>query len=180
MKSNWTHCRGELEKPPASGTNYVNRAASGSLKKKILDINEPRWAFAGDIKDSSVFTSSSPILPLLFPPKHTMSFHDSSRNIELVNGRILSAQCRKIDGSWVPAALDINNFIWNDDGHFKWGGKDFCKTAKDIQLTGSTVLSARLIRKDGSITSNLKVIDLSDRIANQDGELVYTVSLNYL
>ncbi|KAJ5478767.1 hypothetical protein N7530_004276 [Penicillium desertorum] len=100
-----------------------------------------------------------------------MSFAATCTDIFLKDGHILA--CYAVDqyGSSVYATLDLNGFIGNDDGYFTWKGVNFASSAREIRLEG-TLLTAELLKKSGSYRERQN-IDLNDRIANENGDLVF-------
>ncbi|KAM0454278.1 hypothetical protein ACHAPV_008551 [Trichoderma viride] len=100
-----------------------------------------------------------------------MSFQASSRDIYLEDGCILFANVCDRDGNWVESRIDLNRFIGNEDGWFMWDGFNFSDSANDIRLEG-TLLTAELPMRDGGYRER-QGIELSERIANENGELVF-------
>ena len=98
-----------------------------------------------------------------------MSFSASSSNISLEGNSTLKAMCRRIDGSWSISSLNLNDYIMNDDGHLKWGGKNFAESSTSVYLTG-TVLHATCRTCDGKWKESS--INLDERVGNSDGSLV--------
>ncbi|KAJ5272412.1 hypothetical protein N7478_007537 [Penicillium angulare] len=101
-----------------------------------------------------------------------MSFHASASEIELEDDHILKVTFE--DGS--ESTLDLNQVIGNNDGNFQWGGENFADSASDIELHREgdddvPVLRANLGTIDGD--ENAADINLGERIANEDGELVF-------
>lgn len=95
-------------------------------------------------------------------------FIHSSRNV-FMDGSILRAECFKPDGNAVPSQLDLDHVLGNIWGEFKWGHKNFSKSAKDIRLEGST-LRARL--GTGHQKNYIeKAVDLNEGIGNDNGKL---------
>lgn len=66
-----------------------------------------------------------------------------------------------------------------DIGWFIWGGSNFTETAKDIQLENTgrgPKLTAYLRKRDGGYRE-LQGLYLADKIANENGELVFKVCI---
>ncbi|KAL7918395.1 Cyanovirin-N [Trichoderma austrokoningii] len=100
-----------------------------------------------------------------------MSFQASSREFFLEDGHILFAVVADREGNWIDSRIDLNEFIGNEDGWFMWDGVNFSESANDIRLEG-TLLTAELPMRDGGYRER-QGIELSDRISNQDGQLVF-------
>ncbi|KAJ4126967.1 hypothetical protein NW768_008588 [Fusarium equiseti] len=98
-----------------------------------------------------------------------MSFYESSRNVELIDDRILQAELKDVDGNWVQSMINLDDIIGNIDGEFVWNGENFTHTANNIHLDGS-VLTADLENNNGDFGS-AQAIDLNEFIANINGEL---------
>lgn len=45
-----------------------------------------------------------------------MSFSETTRYHQLIDGRILEAECLNEYGDWVRSAIDLNNYIGNING----------------------------------------------------------------
>ncbi|CAF3080196.1 unnamed protein product [Rotaria sp. Silwood2] len=97
-------------------------------------------------------------------------FDLSSRNISL-NGTILRATCKRADGTTDShATLDLNSCIANINGSLvPRSGGNFAASCSQIRLNG-TVLSCMANGIDDNEVS--AQLDLSNFIANSDGELV--------
>lgn len=85
-----------------------------------------------------------------------------------LEGSRLTADCRRINQSQVPATLDLDRGIGNLDGRLAWGDRNFSHTCEDIRLHGA-ILKAECRRIDGSL--NKTRLDLDERIDNSDGML---------
>lgn len=73
--------------------------------------------------------------------------------------------------------LTVNNLICI--GWFIWGGSNFTETANDIQLENTgrgPKLTAYLRKRDGGYRE-LQGLYLADKIANENGELVFKVCI---
>ena len=101
------------------------------------------------------------------------SFIHTSRNVSL-DGSSLKAECQRENGDWVQSgSLDLNAFIGNDDGEFKWGGSNFNDSAVNVRLSGyPEMLLGDLPDKAGDINID-QWINLGDHIQNKDGQLTY-------
>lgn len=76
--------------------------------------------------------------------------------------------------------LTVNNLICI--GWFIWGGSNFTETANDIQLENTgrgPKLTAYLRKRDGGYRE-LQGLYLADKIANENGELVFKVCISPL
>ncbi|GAT18807.1 hypothetical protein RIB2604_00103050 [Aspergillus luchuensis] len=107
-----------------------------------------------------------------------MSFHNSCQNIHLIHepgATFLHAEVRRANGEYVARKIRLDRHIGNTDGWFLWGGSNFTETANDIQLehTGrGPKLTAYLRKRDGGYRE-LQGLYLADKIANENGELVF-------
>ncbi|KAG9125205.1 hypothetical protein FRC07_008570 [Ceratobasidium sp. 392] len=100
-----------------------------------------------------------------------MSFSRTSRDIRLEASNILSALCDRKDGSSPERSqLDLDQFIGNIDGLFKWGDMSFSRSSRNISLDG-TILRGSLRKMNGQMRHSH--IDLDEYIANVGGVLVY-------
>ncbi|KAL6898659.1 Cyanovirin-N [Trichoderma evansii] len=100
-----------------------------------------------------------------------MSFQASARGFWLENGHILVAEVCREDGEWDESRINLNEFIGNEDGWFMWDGVNFSESANEIRLDGTT-LTAELPMRDGGYRER-QGINLADRIANENGRLVF-------
>lgn len=85
--------------------------------------------------------------------------------------QILESECMVL-------ILTVNNLICI--GWFIWGGSNFTETANDIQLENTgrgPKLTAYLKKRDGGYRE-LQGLYLADKIANENGELVFKVRLS--
>ncbi|KAG8713207.1 hypothetical protein FRC09_018974 [Ceratobasidium sp. 395] len=100
-----------------------------------------------------------------------MSFSRTSRDIRLEGSNILSALCNwKDKSSSERSQIDLDQFIGNIDGSFKWGDKSFSHSSSNISLNGS-ILRGSLRKIDGQMRRSS--IDLDEHIANVGGVLTY-------
>ena len=133
-----------------------------------------------------------------------MSFHNSCQNIHLIheNGStLLHVEARRRNGEVVARTIRLDRHIGNTDGMsplapqtmdnhttnthsspltgwFIWGGSNFTESSNDIQLEHTErgpKLTAYLRKNDGGYRE-LQGIYLADKIANEDGHLVFLVS----
>ena len=51
-----------------------------------------------------------------------MSFSASAQNFYLEDGHILRATVQDEGGNWQESAIDLDEFIGNEDGWFMWDG----------------------------------------------------------
>ncbi|KAK3817668.1 MAG: Cyanovirin-N [Benniella sp.] len=103
-----------------------------------------------------------------------MSFQETSKNINLVDDHILSASCQGEDGSWQDSSIDLDHFLGNNDGSFNWDGKDFSQSAGGaIIQEHEGKLSLVCVLRQNNYEWKEASIDLSDRIYNSNGNLVY-------
>ncbi|KAG0643612.1 Cyanovirin-N [Tuber brumale] len=105
-----------------------------------------------------------------------MTYSDTSRSAVLINGgRTLRAECRKLDGSWVPSEIDLNTCIGNLNGFLAWDMKNFSHTAEDIRLEEDGRKLTCMIRKEDGRQRERQGIFLT-KIHNSDGVLLYRYS----
>jgi len=97
----------------------------------------------------------------------------TSNNIR-IDGSILSANCRRTNGSYEPSSLDLNSCVGNKNGIIWWGSSDFYYTAQDVRL-GWYDGRPQLLASIRTISGNWHDVDLEldERIANKNGKLVY-------
>ncbi|KAK3807757.1 MAG: Cyanovirin-N [Benniella sp.] len=95
------------------------------------------------------------------------------KNLQLINGHILSAQCQAcFCDEYQETTLDLNQILGNNNAHFEWGSAGFLLTAYNVRLEGTT-LKADLEDVFGDPKPD--EIDLTERIKNVDGKLTYVV-----
>jgi len=94
-------------------------------------------------------------------------FSKSCSNIQL-DGTVLSADCRRIDGSSFPASIDLNAYVSNQDGVLELDGNGFAFSSENVGLS-SNILSASCKRINGDFSSSS--LDLNARLTNRDGVL---------
>ncbi|KAG0199887.1 hypothetical protein BGX28_006912 [Mortierella sp. GBA30] len=103
-------------------------------------------------------------------------FSHTSKDIQLINGHILKAECETRDGQWVPSELNLDDIIGNNNGNFEWSGENYSKSANDIRLQlsydESPKLEAQLQTKEGESRGSYILLD--HRIENEDGRLIFT------
>lgn len=104
--------------------------------------------------------------------RRTMAhFSETSRNISLVGGTILRADCLQHTGIWVPSTLDLNTGIGNVNGNFVHPGRNFSTDARGTVLQNNTILSASLRMNNGNFRN--AAIDLDIIVGNDDGNLAF-------
>lgn len=106
-----------------------------------------------------------------------MSFHLSSKSIELQHNGHLVASCCNKSRVFRSSTLNLNLHLGNKNGVFEWGGVNFAKTARDVVVVthGSSVVLHAKLRTTKDHWRDARV-NLSNRIANHDGVLVYVGS----
>lgn len=119
------------------------------------------------VKLVSYLASHSPSLP---DAKSRLAENDREdfRNLRLISGFLLAAECLQLDGTYAISFLDLDGYIGNDNGTFS-RGYNFSKTAKDVALSGTT-LRARLARNGG--TSWDSSTDLGRHVRCSGGRLL--------
>lgn len=82
------------------------------------------WAIKGgpplppELPSKSMILNLHTLFCILLSQIDTMSFHESSTDIELEDDHILKANLRNEDGDEQESTLDLNEFIGNDNGMF--------------------------------------------------------------
>jgi hypothetical protein len=99
-----------------------------------------------------------------------MSFSKTSRNIRLSEGRLLSADCLRNNGTYKRTTINLQDWLGIVDGGFAFAGKlRFWSHSKYERLDG-TILQADLPGSDGVFRQHR--LDLDEIIANENGSLV--------
>ncbi|NER29271.1 MAG: hypothetical protein F6J89_17000 [Symploca sp. SIO1C4] len=113
------------------------------------------------------------LLALIFSlyqfPALAGDFSKTCKNISLENETIVEAQCKRISGNFVPAAVNLNNCIENRNGGLRFGGDKFIFTCKPPLLYDETGLTASCRNYDGNYVPSL--LNLDEGITNNDGLL---------
>jgi hypothetical protein len=100
-----------------------------------------------------------------------MVFSESSKNLEIRDKTILSAQCRDSQGAYHQSEIDLNSYITNNDGFLQWRPHGhFRANSKSIRLDGA-VLKSMCQRENGTWLSSQ--LNLDDKISNCNGKLIY-------
>ncbi|KAL2206899.1 CVNH domain-containing protein [Sarocladium strictum] len=102
------------------------------------------------------------------------NFHESAADITVEDGHILKAVLNNIEGEGCEAEFDLSDCIGNEDGEFVWGGAGFADSAEEISFDieeDQPILRAKLYNGDGELVDG--VINLTERIGNNDGEFVF-------
>ncbi|EKD17170.1 uncharacterized protein L3040_005392 [Drepanopeziza brunnea f. sp. 'multigermtubi'] len=109
-----------------------------------------------------------------------MSFHASAQDVRVEDNHILKATLTNAAGEPVEAELDLDNCIGNQDGRFEWGGQGFSDSGQNFSFgieggeggeDGLPILRGELSNVEGEPVAC--DINLSERIENRDGELVF-------
>ncbi|KAF5333053.1 hypothetical protein D9758_017864 [Tetrapyrgos nigripes] len=100
-----------------------------------------------------------------------MPFDQTFANPKLI-GEFLTVELKNQRGQSSKATLNLNTVLGNVNGKFKWGGRDFMSTARDVSLNGS-ILSANLNQGNRVVSDK---IDLGLYLKNNNGKLVNTGS----
>lgn len=101
-----------------------------------------------------------------------MSFSTTSIKIEYRHCH-LHASCLKMDGTYNESKITLDDYIGNDNGNLVWGGENFSDTCRKIILNyDKKELMCDAKRNNGTWNQNTS-INLDNRIANNDGDLVY-------
>ncbi|KAK6580980.1 hypothetical protein PZA11_006468 [Diplocarpon coronariae] len=106
-----------------------------------------------------------------------MSFHASAQDIRVEENHILKATLFNADGESVEAELDLNSFIGNNNGtslsiseNPPHSGENF---SFSLEGDGVPILRGFLSNMDGEAVA--ADINLSERIENQNGQLVFSM-----
>ncbi|PBP22193.1 CVNH domain-containing protein [Diplocarpon rosae] len=92
-----------------------------------------------------------------------MSFHASAQDVRVEDNHILKATLFKADGETVEAELDLNNCFTNSGENFSFG----------LEGDGVPILRGFLSNVEGETVA--ADVNLSERIENQNGQLVFKV-----
>jgi hypothetical protein len=78
--------------------------------------------------------------PSLLNPASRLSAtaQEDVRNLRLISGFLLTADCLQQDGSYASSYLDLDGYIGNSSGTFS-RGVNFTESSKDISLVGTTL-----------------------------------------
>ncbi|KAE8310445.1 Cyanovirin-N [Aspergillus transmontanensis] len=104
------------------------------------------------------------------------NFYESARDVR-VQGSVLFADLRNVDGEWVPAEINLDEYLGNEDGHFVWEGSEFSHSAEQIEFSfegedNVPILRALLYAEEQLRPDN---INLGERIININGEFQFQV-----
>ncbi|KAJ5764997.1 hypothetical protein N7520_004556 [Penicillium odoratum] len=105
-----------------------------------------------------------------------MGFHKTSMDIQLKNGHILTAYCRRPSGDATYSELNLDGILGAKKGQFAWSVEGFSDHASDVilELEGPThepMLHASLDDEGG--IQHVDVVNLADCIKNENGHLRY-------
>lgn len=105
------------------------------------------------------------------------TFDKDATEISLKDKHILCAVLKDDDGRKQYSTLDLDKYLGNDEGYFKWGGKNFSKSTEFAELEGGgAILFAALYYQypyrfeQSTRTNSLK---LAERIINNNGQLEF-------
>ena len=99
-----------------------------------------------------------------------MAFSRSSMHISL-SGTHLRAKCRDRQGCYHDSAIDINNYIVNDNGVLKWQASgNFAASSRGIVIEGSVLRCQSRSRRGDWCRAQ---INLDEKIANFNGKFIY-------
>ncbi|KAE8133815.1 Cyanovirin-N [Aspergillus pseudotamarii] len=110
------------------------------------------------------------------------NFYESAIDVH-VEGPVLHAGLRNINGEVVDAFIDLNEYLGNNNGAFEWGGVDFFQTAQNVEFSfeggdNVPILRADLQNEEGDFV--LADVNLGERIINDNGEFRFQeVSYTY-
>src|SRR6516164_1985261 len=86
---------------------------------------------------------------------------------------MLTADCRRQDGTYLKAEVNLNDLITNNHGSLQWGrpgGADFQQSCSGDALSGSKLTSSCVASPEVKKSTQ---IDLSEKITNDNGKLTY-------
>src|SRR5215469_13965648 len=106
------------------------------------------------------------------------NFSGSCKNLALnatnfSKSATLTADCRKQDGTYLKAEVNLNDLITNNHGSLQWGrpgGADFQQSCSGDALSGSKLSSSCV--ESGEVRKSTQ-IDLNEKITNENGKLTY-------
>ncbi|KAF9172711.1 hypothetical protein BGX21_004887 [Mortierella sp. AD011] len=101
------------------------------------------------------------------------NFTSSCRNMKLIDGHILYAECRDFQGEWFQSTLDLDEHLGNDNGVFRWYDKNFSHSAEDVRLVDGGTIAAKLRRWSDQQWESSSV-SLNNMITNNDGRLEFS------
>ncbi|KAF9917149.1 hypothetical protein FBU30_000926 [Linnemannia zychae] len=98
---------------------------------------------------------------------------DTCTNFKLLEEEepIVTATCKNDSGEEVETEIDLDKYLGNANGDFKWGSDSFWDSSELLDITG-TIFSAELDTGDGH-TFKPSSVDLSEKIVNRNGQLTY-------
>lgn len=97
------------------------------------------------------------------------SAQEDVHSLRLISDFVLAAECRQADGAYATSYANLDDYVSNDFGVFKRGGKSFSWSANDKRLNGTT-LTAKLGDNAGSAPE--RTIDMSRLFRVANGRLV--------
>ena len=106
------------------------------------------------------------------------NFSGSCKNLALnatnfSKSATLTADCRKQDGTYLKAEVNLNDLITNNHGSLQWGrpgGADFQQSCSGDALSGSKLSSSCV---ESAEVKKSTQIDLNEKITNDNGKLTY-------
>jgi hypothetical protein len=106
------------------------------------------------------------------------NFSGSCKNLALnatnfSKSATLTADCRKQDGTYLKAEVNLNDLITNNHGSLQWGrpgGADFQQSCSGDALSGSKLSSSCV---ESAEVRKSTQIDLNQKITNENGKLTY-------
>ncbi|UDD62189.1 hypothetical protein AFCA_009517 [Aspergillus flavus] len=103
------------------------------------------------------------------------NFYESAEAVRL-DGPVLFARLRNVDGGWEDAEIDLNEFIGNVDGQFVWDEPNFFETAAEVGFNfegddNVPILRAQLRDREGQWVP--ADINLGERLININGHFEF-------
>lgn len=102
-----------------------------------------------------------------------MSVTKSSREWQVDSKGVLSAECRKRDGTWTTSSIDLDQHLGNIDAKFVPGASGFSRSGRSIRISREPAISlcAVLQERDSPWGWYEDNIDLDLIVENIDGTM---------
>ncbi|KIP12890.1 hypothetical protein PHLGIDRAFT_97651 [Phlebiopsis gigantea 11061_1 CR5-6] len=155
-----------------SGTNYTTGAKDASLISRTvlsdeLITSDGKSTRKARINLDNYVGNNSGSLTWVMTSKG--DFASSSSHLSL-KGTILSATCKKSDGSSTQSSLDLSDHLGNMHGSLDFISKGFQDASESIELDG-TVLKVQLRGDGDEVFCNM--LDLNLHVGNDEGKLTW-------
>jgi hypothetical protein len=102
-----------------------------------------------------------------------MSVTKSSRGWRVDSKGVLSAECRKRDGTWTTSSIDLDQHLGNIDAKFVPGASGFSCSGRSVRISSGPIISlcAELQERDSPWSWYEDSIDLDLIVENIDGTM---------